>query len=306
MDALQRLASVAADVGLVTRAQAREAGVTDRQLATLQSKGSIARIGRGIYSVGDPLPDAHLIAESWLAVISFESAVAWHGVELPRPVDKVHVSVARSRGRWAEAVPGVRLHRADIAPWDVVTVRGARVTRPLRTAIDIARHAPVHEAVAIADAFIRARRFTSREFVAAATRAKGPGRLRIQLVATLIDGQSGSVLESLTRTLLWQHGLPAPRTQLSLRSSSGWAGRVDFAWPEHRAVLECDGYAYHSSGSDFQRDRRRWSALSAAGWRLGVVTWLDVTRSSSYVVRLVRDLLEIGEDQNTNVRREAS
>lgn len=296
----------AASGGVLTRSRALEVGVSPRELAGYVAAGSIARIGRGKYVVGEPLPDPHRIAASWLAVISFESAVAWHGVDLPRPVDKVHVTVARSRGRWAQRVPGIRLHRADLAAGEVVSVRGALVTSPIRTATDIARHLGVDEAVAIVDAFIRAGRFTADEFASAARRAKGPGRLRIQVVAQLVDPFSGSVLESLTRVLLWRAGLPSPVSQLSLRGPNGWVGRVDFAWPDHRVVLECDGFAYHSSTDEFHRDRRRWSGITAAGWRLAVVTWADVTRRPSYVVGLVRDLLDLGAEGNTKVTQLAS
>jgi very-short-patch-repair endonuclease len=68
---------------------------------------------------------------------------------------------------------------------------------------------------------------------------------------------------------------------------------VDFGWPQLKAILECDGYDFHASREPFQKDRRRWSAISSAGWRLGVVTWFDVTRDPIYVVTLVRELLAL-------------
>jgi very-short-patch-repair endonuclease len=125
--------------------------------------------------------------------------------------------------------------------------------------------------------------------------------LRIQVAASLIDPESGSILESLTRLLLWRHGLPNPRTQVSVRGAEGWIGRVDFAWPDHKVILECDGYEFHAARSLFQRDRRRWSALVAAGWRVAVVTWLDVVGDPTYVVKLVRDLLPTAAIQHTSV-----
>jgi very-short-patch-repair endonuclease len=109
----------------------------------------------------------------------------------------------------------------------------------------------------------------------------------------LIDPDSGSILESLTRVLVWRSGLPMPKSQFTVRESTGWVGRVDFAWPWLKAILECDGYEFHADRSAFQKDRRRWSALSRSGWRLGVVTWFDVTCDPEYVVALVRDLLAL-------------
>jgi very-short-patch-repair endonuclease len=50
--------------------------------------------------------------------------------------------------------------------------------------------------------------------------------------------------------------------------------RLEFAWPEIRLALECNGEAYHA----FQRDNERWRHLGASGWRVVPVTRRDVTR----------------------------
>jgi very-short-patch-repair endonuclease len=313
MDVINAVRTIADAGGLFTRQQALGGGIRSRQLTDLVRKGVIARVARAVYAsptrIAPPL-DPAVVAASWQVVISYWSAAAWWGIELPRPVDRVHVTAPRSRGRWRDAVRGVRLHRATVRAGDVVELRGARVTSPIRTAIDIARTATTEDAVAVVDAFMRAGHFTAAEFDAAARRAQGPGRMRIQLVARLIDERAGSVLESLTRVLLWRAGLPAPRTQHSLRHRrTGWIGYLDFAWPDARAALECDGYEYHAARDPFQRDRRRWSALTRAGWLLAVVTWFDVTADPDYVVSLVRDLLRTPPNSpllNTNVPAVAS
>jgi hypothetical protein len=287
--------------GLVTRQQCLAAGLRDDHLAYLVWRGLLARIARGVYAVGAAVPDALAISVGWHAAISFESAAAWYGVDLPAPVDRLHVTVPRCRGRYAEKVAGVRLHRADVAPWDLAVLRGARVTRPLRTAMDICRHAPVDHAVAIVDAFLRSRLFTTTDFLHAARLSKGPGRLRIQVAASLVDPSSGSILESLARVLMWRDDLPTPQTQVSIQGSRGWIGRVDFAWPDRKVILECDGYEFHAAKEPFQRDRRRWSALTAAGWQVVVITWFDVTRDPAYVLATMREVLGLPLKQNTNV-----
>ena len=42
--------------------------------------------------------------------------------------------------------------------------------------------------------------------------------------------------------------------------------------------IEVDGYAYHSSPEQLQRDNARRNALEVEGWQFLVYTWLDVTR----------------------------
>jgi predicted transcriptional regulator of viral defense system len=281
--------------GLVTRKQAVDAGVPGRTLTDLQRSGALARVARGVYAVGTRVTgDPREIALGLAAVLSYLSAAAWFGIDLPMPVDAVHVTASRNRGRRADAVPGVRLHRADLAAGDVWLIRGVRVTSPVRTALDLARHLPLEHGVAVVDSFIRARLLTPEAFASAAKEAAGPGRRRIQLVAVLVDARSDSVLESLTRVLLWRHKLLPSHSQYPFHDpKTGWRGILDFAWPAQRVALECDGYAFHAGRTPFQRDRRRWSALSRYGWHAGVVTWFDVTRDPAYVVALVRDLLAL-------------
>lgn len=292
---LEQLQQIAArNGGLVSRRQALAAGVTSTQLTTLVRRGVIARVARGRYAVGGrDVPAPTLGAAALHGVVSDESAAAWWGVDLPGPVDRLHVTVPRSRGRWRDAAAGVRLHRATLRPGDVTVVRGTPVTSPLRTALDVARRCSLERAVAVIDSFIRAGLLDVNRFRAAVVAARGRGRLRMQLVATLVDPASGSVLESLTRVLLWRHQMRPPRSQYAFRSRvTGWVGYLDFAWPALRLALECDGYAYHSDPEAFRRDRRRWSALNRSGWRCAVVTWFDVMRDPQYVVDLVRDLLD--------------
>jgi hypothetical protein len=246
------------------------------------------------------------VAHAHEVVLSFWSAVAWWGVDLPRPLRRVHVTAPRNRKTRRDAIPGVRLHRA-VLTGEIRSVRGVPVTSPLRTCLDIARHAALEEAVAVVDGFLRLKLLRHDEFVAAASAAKGPGRLRIQLVATLVDPGSGSVLESLTRVLLWRNGLCPPASQWRIEHQ-GWLGYLDFAWPAHKVALECDGYEWHSSRDMFEKDRLRWSTLSRLDWKCGVVTWFQVTTEPEYVVHLVADLLGIPAPRSvrhTNVAHEA-
>lgn len=298
MDALEQVAI--SNGGLVTIQQAAEVGVDRRRLADLARLGQLARLARGVYAVGTKLADPRPIVTSARGTLSHHSAAAWWGVELPKAPSVVHLTVPRNRGQRHDAVRGVRLHRRDLPHYDVTAIRGTPISTPLRTAIDIARCDSLENGVAIVDAFLRARLITAYEFEQAAAASAGPGRARLIRVAELIDDKSGSVLESLTRVLLWRNGLMPPTTQHWI-TVENWTGRVDFAWPGKRAVLETDGFAFHASRENFEADRRRWSALSRGGWSLGVVTWRDVTAEPAYVVGLVRDLLDIQHTTVTEV-----
>ena len=291
---LQELAR--ANGGIVTFEAAKAAGITSQRLTELVRRGLLARVARGVYAVGSTatsLPDPRHLTVAWRVVLDGASAVAWWGVDLPKPPGKLHVTAPRCRGRWRDAAPGVRLHRANLAAHEVVTHRGVRVTSPLRTALDYARTHSIDDGVAVVDAFLRAKLLRLEEFEAAAIAAKGPGGRQLRLVASLADPKSGSILESLCRVLLWRNGLAPEETQYSLKHPrTGWIGYLDFAWPSRLVALECDGYEWHADREPFQKDRRRWSAINRAHWKSGVVTWFDVTCDPAYVVALVADLLD--------------
>jgi predicted transcriptional regulator of viral defense system len=286
--------------GLVTRAMALAAGVASQRLTELVRRGLIARVARGVYAIGtaSPVPDPRHLTLAWRVIVSDASAVAWWGVDLPKPPGRLYVTAPRSRGRWRDAVAGVRLSRASLSADEITTIRGVRVTTPLRTALDYARHHPLNHSVAVVDAFLRAGLLTLDEFAAAAQRAQGPGARQLRKVAAMADPKSGSILESLCRVLLCENGLAPEETQYSFKHPrTGWLGYLDFAWPSLRVGLECDGYEWHAERDPFQKDRRRWSGLNRARWWSGVVTWFDVTCDPGYVVGLVRDLLDAESDR---------
>jgi len=263
-----------------TRRDALCQGVSSRTLTELVRSGTITRIGHGVYRAGsgDPLPDPRGISRSMRAAVSHASAATWLGASVCTPPTSLHVTAPRDRGRRADCAPGVRLHRASLPAADVLVVRGAFVTTPLRTVLDVARSLPLAEAVAIGDSMCRLGLLTPDDFKRAAwALAVGPGRPAAIRVADLICPLAESILESLARVGVVLAGLPLPTPQYNVFGADGqWIGRVDFAWEAARIALECDGFEFHGDRGAFERDRRRWNALTRAGWRVVVVTWRDV------------------------------
>lgn len=282
---------------VVHRNQILATGISGRDLTELVRCGAVTRLWRGYYTTGQAiaLPDPRGVTRSMRVVLSHQSAVAWLGSDLPEPVDALHVTAPRNRGRRSDAASGVRIHRADLCAADIVLVRGVRTTSAERTAIDVARVTPRRIALAVVDGMLRKRLTTLASLESSAQRlAAGPGRRSVVQTMRLADPRCGSVFESFARLLIHEAGLPRPCTQYTVRSPAGkWIGRVDFAWPEARVVLECDGFEHHSSRDAFVRDRRRWSALTRAGWRVAVVSWHDLVHDPAYVVGLVADSLGV-------------
>jgi very-short-patch-repair endonuclease len=76
--------------------------------------------------------------------------------------------------------------------------------------------------------------------------------------------------------------LPAPRTQVRV---GGWP--ADFLWPEHRLIVEVDGYRFHGHRRAFERDRRRDAAHVAAGYVVIRVTWRQLREEPFSVVATI-------------------
>jgi very-short-patch-repair endonuclease len=58
---------------------------------------------------------------------------------------------------------------------------------------------------------------------------------------------------------------------------------ADVAFPEKRLIVEVDSYEHHSSLTDWARDQARNSALVAMGWRVLVVTTLELLENPQRV-----------------------
>src|SRR5437879_1087079 len=80
--------------GIVTREAASRAGISDHWLGKWVRQGTIARLARGVYSIGDarlPPHEPAVIAASWRVVLSHFAAAAWWGLDMPRTVSTLHV-----------------------------------------------------------------------------------------------------------------------------------------------------------------------------------------------------------------------
>jgi hypothetical protein len=290
VDAVEEL--LARQGGMARRRQLRKAGMSRRRLRAAVAAGDLRLVTPDLYVTADPQPDELLrgAVVRLGAVVSHHSAALLWGIDLVETPECPHVTVPRNRGGADHA--GVRVHRADVPATSLRDVGGVDVTDPLRTLLDLCRALPCEQAVAAVDSALRQQLVTVEELTAALRELPpGPGRRHVTRVLDLIDPQSGSVLESLCRVLLTLRGLRPPEVQLVIRSRGQWIGRVDFAWPELRLIVETDGFAFHSDRARYRSDRRRLNALQLAGWTVLRFSWEDVIGDPDYVVASVAALV---------------
>ena len=279
--------------GFVSHAELVRAGLNRHQIRRALRRLHAVRLARGLYR----LPNVECSDEEVRSLVARErgvlshlSAAVWWGFDVVVDPARPQVTVGRHRSR-----AGASVMRRELTPDDVTRCRGLRITTPMRTVLDCARTLPLAEAVVVADSALRLRAITMEELRAAANLVTfGPAAGKARAALALADDACGSVLESLLRVLLASNGLAPPCSQHVIRDRTGRrVKRVDFAWPDHRLIVEADGFEFHSTRASYRDDRRCGNAYTRAGWRFLRFSWEDVVDHPEEVLAAVRDCLAL-------------
>ena len=283
--------------GLVTRDQVLRAGLGADALKYRIRTRRLSPVHRGVYRVGPvtmPLSRemAAVLACGPEALISHRTAAAlWELLPPPPDTAPVYVTVRSHHRRRRAAV------RVRCAPWlesdEITEIRGIPATTPARTVLDLAEVVSLgvlDRAVATAD-----RRGLADRAEFATLSARHPRRRGSRALRELLERGGGSALtrseaEERLLSLIRKARLPEPETNVRLGGHE-----VDFYWPVERLVVEVDGFAYHSSRSSFEGDRRRDGELAARGHRVIRLTWRQIVRESeATLARLAQALAMAG------------
>ncbi|MDQ1521885.1 MAG: hypothetical protein QOI55_2958 [Actinomycetota bacterium] len=284
--------------GVITRAQARQRGMTDDEIDYRLTSGRLLSVHRGVYRIAGAPQTARqraMAACLWLgdgSAVSHVTAAALLRLDgVRRPA--LHVTVPRSARSGANVDTLFALHSAArLERVDRVVVDGIPCTSAARTLIDVAA-ALDEERLEVA--FESARRMglvssehLARRFTELGGRGKpGSGAIRELLERQVVgDKPLESPLEVKVWRLIRQSDLPLPERQVPILQY-----RVDMLWLVSRVVLECDGFEAHAGYLRWKRDRRRVGSMEALGYRFVHVTWDDATRRPAEVLDRVRHAL---------------
>ncbi|MDH4144621.1 MAG: type IV toxin-antitoxin system AbiEi family antitoxin domain-containing protein [Acidimicrobiia bacterium] len=287
------------------------AGVDARRRRALVDRGQLTAYGRGVYLLGTPLTGADgwwqraaaavRIAGPDAALSGRAAAAAWglDGFEPDREPITVDVPPAAGcRRPWVRRVR--MLEAAD-------RVRGVPVTAASQTLLDLGGFVAPElvrrfgldplcplDAVELAlEAALRTGLVEMDELDGLTTRAGGARRGRASLMAILARRPQGaapteSYLETRGIQRLRDAGLGDWDRQAWLDVElNGHRVRVDLHRDGH--VIEFDGRDPHAR--HHTRDRRRWNALTAAGYQVRVFTWADVEHEHTAMTDVVRRML---------------
>lgn len=283
--------------GVFTYDQAFAAGASSRLIGARVRDGDWLRFEGGVFALPQypgtwfrQLKIAELGARD--AAVAVRSAAVLQDLTGFRPGRPEICVPPTTRCRSTLAV----VHR--FAGAQTATVKGFRCTTIAQTLWDLAatRVAPWTIERAMDDA-IAAKRLSvaeleERRMAYEGSRRHGMALMRAFVTERVEDGwvpteselerKAAEVLHKVCGGWARQHRLP-------FRGPA--AGRVDFALPGQRLLVEADGRRWHTRVADFDRDRWRDNEATAAGWRVLRFTWVHLTASPEDVVSVLRRTL---------------
>jgi len=281
--------------GLVARRQLLALGLGREAVKSWARSERLVRVGRGLYTLGhrQRTPEsrwmAGVLAVGADARLAERSAGALWTLR-PYAGANLHVAIPSSRGRRPR--DGLVVHRwADLRPEECTVARGIPVTTPARTLIDLAVVLRPHQLRRAVERSDELELFHLPDVERVLERRRGRPGYR-SLRALLDDAREHGLprtrteLESLFLQMCLDHRLPRPQV-------NRWDGarELDFRWPEHRLVVETDGWGVHRTRRAFESDNDRSQVLAAQGWTLMRVTWRQLERRPDLVAERVHATL---------------
>lgn len=307
-DITDPLRRAALDRGVFLRAEALALGINDNDLRQSLRAGVLTRVRHGCYTFTDLWRDLdpsgrHLVlARAAMrrlsgVALSHVSAALAHGLDV-WDIDLSRAHVTRLDAGAGRLDGDVVHHEAFTDDSDLVTVLGLPAVTPVRAALETAVLGGTERGLVTASSGLRLGLFGPDDLMRQQRHmSQWPHARPLHIVTRLADGRHESAGEVRCEYLFFRAGLPRPVPQLEIFDERGrLLARVDFAWPQHRLVVEFDGRAKYerflrpgeSLTDVVLREKRREDALREAGWIVVRLTWADLSSPWATVERLRR------------------
>lgn len=287
--------------GLVSRAQAREAGVSESAIQRRLSSGEWLVAAPGVYRLPSAKPTFwHRAAAVCLqgaphTAVSHGTAAYFYELDgFNRWAPKV-IQVSIPEDERLRPPSGVEVFRARRHSPQYFRHRiGVAVTSPQRTLVDLAGFLDEAKLDVTVDSALR--KYPELEAVLLKVvnglddRAY-PGLSTLREL--LHDRQvTDSALEVEVRRLSWAAGLPKPEIHFNVCHRDRWIGEVDFAWVDAKVCIPAHSLLFHTRSKQFYRDQEQTSELIAAGWHPLPTTKRDVLRTPGRFIERLRETYE--------------
>ncbi|MGD9620012.1 MAG: hypothetical protein AB7G47_06940 [Mycolicibacterium sp.] len=261
-----------------------------KSLVALLRAGVIERVWHGVYARQPPDLEMRLAGLDLMTgrriVVCLHTAAEMYGFGTENDA-RIHILDPGLRVR-----PNARLmvHQRVGAPLRLVGPRLA--SAPAWTAVEVARLLRRPRALATLDAVLRSGTCTRSDLEGAIRAQKGRrGIVAVRELVVHADERAESAMESETRLVFIDGGLPKPELQYEIIDRFGKLWRADFAWPRAGLVAEYDSMDWHANPQAWKRDRIKQSRLADCGWTVLQIVSDDVRRHPiDLVARVQRHL----------------
>jgi very-short-patch-repair endonuclease len=241
--------------GHVTRTQLLSAGVPASTIRNWLAAGRLIHVFHGVYALAYRRADPLSRAQAALLATGDRSALAGETASALWDVGQRWPAVPQTIGRTHRRPTGIKYVRSKtLLRRDVTMISGLRVTSAARTVLDVA---PLLSDKRLERAIngLRVRRVISTQQLddVVSRNPKHPGAsiLKWQLGRAQKE-PSRSELELVFVDLLRRSHLPMPLINTHIGRF-----RVDAYFPEHRLIVELDGWTTHQTKAAFEHDRRQ-------------------------------------------------
>ncbi len=261
--------------GGFARWQVLACGGDDKLIERRCRAGSWTRVRPGVYLVaGLPSSAATAVWVAWLevgpdAVRSHECAAEARKLH---PVPTGQLAFTTHHGDHHK-IPQVTVHQLrDLLPHHTTIVDGLATTTAARTVVDLAAVVSFERLKRIVENGVNDGITTDDDVAAVLHEIARRGKWGVKNLQRVLasrapgDPLPDSVLEQLLLDALRLVGLPEPVAQFPHPGRHPGRGRVDFAYPGAKLILEADGRRWHQRVADLQRDRARDNEAARAGW----------------------------------------
>jgi hypothetical protein len=285
--------------GYLTRRQALACGMTEDEIRSRVRNRRWGRVKPGLYMLAgfQPTLRGRLLAATAVlgAVVSHQSAAELHDL----PGVARGLAVVTVRIRTTNRFPEVIVHQStDLTDRRVVEIEGLPTTDVIRTLIDLFPILKKPSAIGkIIDRLVIDGRATLEEIAREVELLARHGKPGIKVGRAAIEPRLGetyigeSEVEALALRLIREWGFPEPCLQYPLPWRSPRKGRVDFAYPHVRLIIEIDGRAWHATLDAFESDRMRDNHAQLAGWRVLRITYRMMVDRPEEVREMIRQAL---------------
>ena len=288
-------------LGLLTRSQAREAGLSAKAVRHRIATGHLVPVGNQVLWPAGLPPSPQLWAMAACldvgGVVTHRAAARSHGL---RRVALSAREVLVLKDRSTTTTPLARVHTTThLTADDVVLVDGVPTTSVARTLLGVAALVPAEVSraalVGAVEDAVREGKATDRWLWWLLEERRCRGRNGVTTMESVLAdrarlGPTESWLEREALRVLAEAGLPRPAVQHVVRRRGAFVSRVDLAYVAERVLIELEG---RDHAGDAQRavDAHQRNQGQLSGHTVLTYTYDQVVRTPEVLVSEVREAL---------------